>query len=118
MKTTVIGCAIAGLIGILLGYTGAYVQFTNERDHGASYSQWSSEWFGLAALPGLLIADRVRQYDYELTEAWILDKHRIALMNGVFYLPLGLAVLIRKKAFKWGVVSVGDPLRGSPNKHP
>jgi hypothetical protein len=91
------GCAIAAVIGIGLGYFGAYIQFANERDHGSSYSEWKHEWAAIAALPGKIIASRLRGYDYRLTEAWSLDKHRIAALNGIVFLPLGLFVLLGKK---------------------
>lgn len=118
MKRIVKACLATGLLGFLLGYIGAYIEYINERDHGASYAQWRNEWVALSALPGRLIADRLRLYDYQLTEAWLLDKHRIALMNGLFYMPLGLAAMIRKKASNKGAVLIGDPLRDSPNAHP
>lgn len=117
VKKIVIGCVLAGLVGILLGYVGAYIEYSNERDHGTTYSQWRGEWIGLPALPGMLIARRLRQYDYQLTEAWTLDKHRIALVNGLCYLPLGLAAMMRRKASHKGVALIG-PLRGSPHAHP
>lgn len=97
IKRIVIGCSVAGTIGILLGYLGAYTEFKNECDHGASYSQWQKEALMLPALPGKLVVQRLRKYDYCLTEAWQLDKHRIALFNGAMYLPLGLMALIRRK---------------------
>jgi hypothetical protein len=118
MKKVVIGCVLAGLIGILLGYVGAYFEYRNERDHGSTYAQWRGEWIGLPALPGMLMAGQLRPYDYQLTEAWMLDKHRIALLNGLCYLPLGLITMMRRKASNKGVVLIGDPLRGSPNAHP
>lgn len=108
-----IGCAVAGVIGVLLGYLGAFTEFRNERDHGASYSQWHNEGLMLPALPGKLAAARLRRYDYCLTEAWQLDRHRIALLNGAMYLPLGLLGLIRRKSIQHAVAGYASQARQS-----
>ncbi len=81
----------------MLGYLGAYVEFLNERDHGSNYSEWENEWLGIPALPGKLIARHFFGYDYQLTEAWLLDKHRIAFWNGVVFMPLGLLAGMRRR---------------------
>jgi hypothetical protein len=92
-----IGCLIAAALGVLLGYLGAFVEFGNERDHGASYSQWRGEAFVLPAMPGMIATAKLRPYDYQLTERWLADKHLVALMNGVIYLPFGLLGLIGRR---------------------
>jgi hypothetical protein len=98
LKRLFLSFLLTALLGVLLGYLGAYVEYANERDHGASYSQWKHEWLCLPALPGEVIVTKQNGYDYCLTEAWLVDRHRIAFWNGVFFLPLGpLAGLVRRK---------------------
>ena len=95
MSATLTSLIVCALIGALLGYAGAFMEYTNERDHGAEYSSWEFEWLGVVALPGKLLASLIRSYDYRLTEAWIIDKHRIASLNAIVFLPLGF--FIRKR---------------------
>ena len=98
MRRIITACLLTALLGVILGYLGAYVEYANERDHGASYSQWKHEWLSIPALPGRLIASSFHGYDYCLTEAWSLGKHRIAFWNGVVFLPLGLLAGIRRNS--------------------
>lgn len=56
----------------------------------------------LPALPGEVIVQKRNVYDYGLSEAWLVDRHRIAFWNGVVFLPTGLlaGVVRRKKPSK------------------
>lgn len=87
-------------LGGALGYAGAYAEYRNERNHGAEYSQCKGEWLALAALPGMLLTQAYRRCDYGLTEAWLIDKHRIALCNAVSVAAVGGILLGVRKTIK------------------
>lgn len=71
---------------------GGYAQYLDERDHGASYSNYDYELVTLLGAPGILLDRATRPYDYQLQEQWIVGKWRVAVFNG--FLPLGIAGLV------------------------
>ena len=113
MKGRIVIVAVVAILGAILGYLGSFIQFKNESAHGSEYSSWEHEWLMFPALPGVLISSALRPFDYQLTQHWTLDKHGIALWNGLVFAVLAVppTLLIRRKRKASKKSAAGDALR-------
>ena len=76
------------MTGLALGYIGEYARFLNESRCGAEYSSYKHAWLQAAAIAGHMTQSVLWGKDYQLTEAWLLHKHRIAIFNAAFFVLL------------------------------
>jgi hypothetical protein len=81
-------------LGLAFGYLGGYIEFYNDMHHGGTGRECEFEWLALPGLPGALIAQSRQEWDYQLGEAWYLDKHSMALWNSLCYTILGLHLAV------------------------
>lgn len=89
------GLLAAVVLGILVGYLGAWGKYQDELVHGASYRNHEYPYLALPALPGMVIAERMSPGDWQMTEGWQC-RHLVAAANGFFWIGVaGIVYLLR-----------------------